>query len=158
MSLTKEDQQLIEEEERLYYETIEILVEQLPDARSKKIFSNLAARELTSQVVNESNFEERQPLISDEAVAHKVSDIRKESDNVLEELIEEPYFGRVVTSEDDGNEVSFKIGRKSNIEAGIVDWRNGPISGLFFNYKQGEEFFETINERERCGQIKTRRT
>ena len=158
MSLTEEDQQLIEEEERLYHETIETLAEQLPDVRSKKIFSNLAARELTSQVVNEWNFEERQPLVSDEAVAHKVSDIRKESDSVIEELLEEPYFGRVVTSEEDGGEVSFKIGKKSNIEAGIVDWRNGPISGLFFNYKQGEEFFETINERERCGQIKIRRT
>ena len=158
MFLTKEDQELIEEEERLFYETIEMLTEQLPETRSKKIFSNQAARELTSQVVNEWNVEERQPLISDEAVAHKVSDIRKESDSVLEELIEEPYFGRVVTSEDNGSEVSFKIGKKSNIEAGIVDWRNGPISGLFFNYKQGEEFFETINERERCGQIKIRRT
>lgn len=158
MSLTEEDQKLIEEEEKIFRETIETLVDQLPDVRSKKIFSNLAARELTSQVVNEWNFEERQPLISDEAVAHKVSDIRKESDNVLEELIEEPYFGRVITSEDDGREVSFKIGKKSNIEAGIVDWRNGPISGLFFNYKQGEEFLETINERERCGQIKVRRT
>ena len=158
MSLAEEDQQFIEEEERLYYETIESLAEQLPEVRSKKIFSNLAARELTSQVVNEWKFEERQPLVSDEAVAHKVSDIRKESDSVLEELIEEPYFGRVVTTEEDGEEVSFKIGKKSNIEAGIVDWRNGPISGLFFNYKQGEEFFETINERERSGRIKIRRT
>ena len=158
MSLAEEDQQLIDEEERLYYETIESLAEQLPEVRSKKIFSNLAARELTSQVVNEWKFEERQPLVSDEAVAHKVSDIRKESDSVLEELIEEPYFGRVVTTEEDGEEVSFKIGKKSNIDAGIVDWRNGPISGLFFNYKQGEEFFETINERERSGRIKIRRT
>ena len=158
MSLAEEDQQFIEEEERLYYETIESLAEQLPEVRSKKIFSNLAARELTSQVVNEWKFEERQPLVSDEAVAHKVSDIRKESDSVLEELIEEPYFGRVVTTEEDGEEVSFKIGKKSNIEAGIVDWRNGPISGLFFNYKQGEDFFETINERERSGRIKIRRT
>jgi DNA helicase-2/ATP-dependent DNA helicase PcrA len=158
MSLTEKDRQLVDEEERLYEKTIETLAEQLPDVRSKKIFSNLAARELTSQVVNEWNFEERQPLVSDEAVAHKVSDIRKESDSVIEELLEEPYFGRVVTSEDDGGEVSFKIGKKSNIESGIVDWRNGPISGLFFNYKQGEEFFETINERERSGRIKIRRT
>jgi len=158
MSLEKEEQQLIDEEERLYYETIESLAKQLPDVRTKKIFSNLAARELTSRVVNEWNFEERQPLVSDEVVAHKVSDIRKESDSVLEELIEEPYFGRVVTLEEDGEEVSFKIGKKSNIEAGIVDWRNGPISGLFFNYEQSEEFFETINERERCGRIKIRRT
>ena len=158
MLLTEEDRQLIDEEERLYDKTIEVLTDQLPDVRSKKIFSNLAARELTSQVVNEWNFEERQPLVSDEAVAHKISDIRKESDSVIEELLEEPYFGRVVTSEEDGGEVSFKIGKKSNIESGIVDWRNGPISSLFFNYKQGEEFFETINERERSGRIKIRRT
>ena len=65
MSLTKEDQQLIEEEERLFCETMEMLLKQLPEVRSKKIFSNLAARELTSQVVNEWNFEERQSLISD---------------------------------------------------------------------------------------------
>ena len=132
MSLAEEDQQLIDEEERLYYETIEISGRAITGRAFKKNFSNLAARELTSQVVNEWKFEERQPLVSDEAVAHKVSDIRKESDSVLEELIEEPYFGRVVTAEEDGGEVSFKIGKKSNIEAGIVDWRNGPISGLFF--------------------------
>ena len=51
-----------------------------------------------------------------------------------------------------------RLVRKVILKAGIVDWRNGPISGLFFNYKQGEEFFETINERERCGRIKIRRT
>ncbi|KMP10923.1 hypothetical protein UR09_04855 [Candidatus Nitromaritima sp. SCGC AAA799-A02] len=158
MDLTEEERQLIEEEERLYQETIESLCEQLPEARAKKISANLSAREMTRQVVNEWNFEERQPLVSDEAVAHKVSDIRNDSDHVLVELIDEPYFGRVVTVEDDGSEVSFKIGKKSNVEAGIVDWRNGPVSGLFFNYRQGEEFFEIINERERSGRIKIRRT
>ena len=33
MSLTKEDQELIKEEERLYQETIETLLEQLPEVR-----------------------------------------------------------------------------------------------------------------------------
>ncbi|MCH8157781.1 MAG: UvrD-helicase domain-containing protein, partial [Nitrospinae bacterium] len=158
MPMTEEDRQLIEEEERLFQETLESLCGQLPQAQSNKIQANLTARELTRQVVNEWNFEERQPLVSDEAVAHKVSDIRKDSDHILMELIDEPYFGRVVTVEDDGSEVAFKIGKKSNIEAGIVDWRNGPVSGLFFNYSQGEEFFETINERERSGRIRIRRT
>ena len=57
MSLTKEDQQLIEEEERLIYKTIEALVEQLPETRSKKIFSNLAVTGLyffDNKVVNYS--------------------------------------------------------------------------------------------------------
>ncbi len=158
MELSEDDKKLIEEEEALFSRTVESLCEELPQVRASKISANQAARELTSQMVNEWNPEERQPLVSDEAVAHKVSDIRKETDQTLMELIEEPYFGRVVTTEDDGREVAFLIGKKSNIEAGIVDWRNGPISALYFNYQQGDEFFEEINDRERSGKIKLRRS
>ena len=158
MQLSEEDKKLIEEEEALFSRTIESLCSELPQVRASKISANLAARELTQQLVNEWNHEERQPIVSDEAVAHKVSDIRKETDQTLMELIQEPYFGRVVTTEEDGREVAFLIGKKSNIQSGIVDWRNGPISSLYFNYQQGEEFFEEINERERSGKIKLRRS
>jgi DNA helicase II / ATP-dependent DNA helicase PcrA len=158
MDLTEEDKRLIEEEEQLLEETLASLCRQLPKAQASKVSANLAARELTRQVVNEWNDEERQPLVSDEAVAHRVFDIRKNSDKALLELIQEPYFGRVCTKEEDGSEVSFLIGKKSNIEAGVVDWRNGPIAGLYFNYKQEEEFFEVINQRERSGHIQLRRS
>jgi ATP-dependent DNA helicase UvrD/PcrA len=158
MELSEEEKKLIEEEESLFARTIESLCKELPLVQASKISANQMARELTQQMVGEWNHEERQPLVSDEAVAHRISDIRKESDQTLMELIREPYFGRVVTSEDDGKEVAFLIGKKSNIQSGIVDWRNGPISALYFNYKQGEEFFEEINERERSGKIKLRRS
>jgi DNA helicase II / ATP-dependent DNA helicase PcrA len=158
MELSEDEKKLIEEEETLFSRTIESLCKELPQVQASKISANILARELTQQMVGEWNHEERQPLVSDEAVAHRISDIRKESDQTLLELIREPYFGRVVTSEDDGKEVAFLIGKKSNIESGIVDWRNGPISALYFNYKQGEEFFEEINERERSGKIKLRRS
>lgn len=158
MSLTEEEIAYIKEEETLLETTMESLCRQLPQVQEAKINANQAARELTKQVVNEWNDEERQPLISDEAVAHHVMDIRKNSDKALLELIHEPYFGRVSTMEDDGSEVSFLIGKKSNIEAGIVDWRNGPIAALYFNYKQDEEFYEVINQRERSGKIKLRRS
>jgi len=158
MSLTEEEKAYIQEEEKLLEKTLESLCQQLPVVQEAKVNANQAARELTKQVVNEWNDEERQPLISDEAVAHSVLDIRKNSDKALLELIQEPYFGRVSTIEDDGSEVSFLIGKKSNIDAGIVDWRNGPIAALYFNYKQDEEFFEVINHRERSGKIKLRRS
>ena len=158
MALTEEDKRLIEEEEKLLEDTLQSLCQQLPLVQASKITANLAARELTRQVVNEWNHEERQPLVSDEAVAHRVLDIRKDSDKALYALIQEPYFGRVCTKEEDGSEVSFLIGKKSNIEAGIVDWRNGPIAGLYFNYKQEEEFDEVINQRERSGHIQLRRS
>jgi DNA helicase II / ATP-dependent DNA helicase PcrA len=158
MDLTEEDKAYIKEEETLLETTLESLCQQLPQVQAATINANQAARELTKQVVNEWNDEERQPLISDEAVAHSILDIRKNSDKALLELIEEPYFGRVTTLEDDGNEVSFLIGKKSNIDAGIVDWRNGPIAALYFNYKQDEEFYEVINDRERSGKIQLRRS
>ncbi|GJL78378.1 MAG: DNA helicase [Nitrospinaceae bacterium] len=158
MELSEEEKKLIAEEESLFSKTIESLCGELPQVQASKISANQVARELTQQLVGEWNHEERQPLVSDEAVAHRVSDIRKNSDQTLLELIREPYFGRVVTSEEDGKEVAFLIGKKSNIQSGIVDWRNGPISALYFNYQQGEEFFEEINERERSGRIKLRRS
>lgn len=158
MKLNSEEILIIQEEERLFQKTIESLYEELPQAQKAKVEANYAARDLTRQVTSEWNFEERQPLISDEAVAHKVFDIRKEKDHALQELIAEPYFGRVVTLEEGNKEVGFLIGKKSNINAGIVDWRNGPIASLFFNYEQGEEFFEVINDRERVGKVKVRRS
>ncbi len=157
MALTDEDKQLIDEEEAILRSTLESLCRQLPQVQASKISANQAARALTAQVVNEWNHEERQPLISDEAVAHRILDIRKNSDKALYALIQEPYFGRVITKEEDGSEVSFLIGKTCNIEAGVVDWRNGPIAGLYFNYKQDEEFYEVINERERSGHILLRR-
>jgi len=158
MRLTEQEKACIKEEEELFESTLESLCQQLPIAQKAKVNANAVARELTKQVVNEWNDEERQPLISDEAVAHSIMDIRKNSDKALLELIQEPYFGRVSTIEDDGSEVSFLIGKKSNIDAGIVDWRNGPIAALYFNYKQDEEFFEIINQRERSGKIQLRRS
>ena len=158
MDLTEEEEHLIKEEEQLLEDTLQSLCQQLPLVQESKISANIAARELTKQVVNEWNHEERQPLVSDETVAHRILDIRKNSDKALYALIQEPYFGRVCTKEEDGSEVSFLIGKKSNIDAGIVDWRNGPIAGLYFNYKQEEEFYEVINQRERSGHIQLRRS
>ena len=158
MDLTEEEKNLIKEEEQLLEDTLQSLCKQLPLVQESKISANIAARELTKQVVNEWNHEERQPLVSDETVAHRILDIRKNSDKALYALIQEPYFGRVCTKEEDGSEVSFLIGKKSNIDAGIVDWRNGPIAGLYFNYKQEEEFYEVINQRERSGHIQLRRS
>ena len=83
MTLTQEEIQLIKDDEQLLEETLQSLCQQLPLAQKSKISANIAARELTKQVVNEWNHEERQPLVSDETVAHHISDIRKDSDKAL---------------------------------------------------------------------------
>ena len=40
----------------------------------------------------------------------------------------------------------------------IVDWRNAPISRIFYRYRQGEEYEEEIAGRERSGVVAARRT
>ena len=156
MDLTPEDKALIEKEEALYQKTLESLYEQLPEAVSSKLSARSEAREMTSRMVNEWNDEARQALVSDEAVAHRISSIRNDQDKILLELVKEPYFGRVMTKEEDGHTANFLIGIRGNPSAGIVDWRSGPLAALYFNYKQGDEFFETINGRERIGKITLR--
>src|SRR5439155_333824 len=40
----------------------------------------------------------------------------------------------------------------------IVDWRNAPISRVFYRYRQGEDYEEEIAGRERTGEVAARRT
>ena len=41
--------------------------------------------------------------------------------------------------------------------APIVDWRNAPISKIFYRYRQGEEYEEEIAGRQRSGEVAARR-
>jgi DNA helicase-2/ATP-dependent DNA helicase PcrA len=70
-----------------------------------------------------------------------------------------PYFAHLRWQE--GNrEWELCLGKATRIDRGvrIVDWRNAPISRVFYRYAQGEEFEEEIAGRTRSGRISVRRT
>ncbi len=52
------------------------------------------------------------------------------------------------------------IGKATRIQEGvrIIDWRNAPISRVFYRYSQGEEFEEEIGDRVLEGVVEARRT
>jgi DNA helicase-2/ATP-dependent DNA helicase PcrA len=58
------------------------------------------------------------------------------------------------------NEVDLCLGKATFIKSGvrIVDWRNAPISKIFYRYRQDDEYEEEIAGRLRSGSVKTRRT
>ncbi len=114
------------------------------------------ARELTSQLVASTRDEDKQSLASDEAVAHGLSKLRKDIVDDFTGLVRQPYFARVVT-EEAGKNVEFRLGTASFPEQRIVDWRKAPISQLYYNYREGDEFDEVIQDREREGRILVRR-
>jgi len=72
---------------------------------------------------------------------------------------ESPYFGHLRLREA-GRTWDICLGKTTFIAGGvnIVDWRNAPIARLFYRYRQGEEYEETIAERTREGVVAARRT
>ena len=70
-----------------------------------------------------------------------------------------PYFAHIEL-EEEGNRRNVFLGKATRIQRGvrIVDWRNAPISRIFYAYQQGEEYEEELGGRVRLGEVVTRRT
>jgi len=70
-----------------------------------------------------------------------------------------PYFAHLRLDED-GRQRDVFLGRATRLSHGIriVDWRNAPISRLFYRYEEGEEYQEEMAGRIREGRIDARRT
>jgi DNA helicase-2/ATP-dependent DNA helicase PcrA len=77
-----------------------------------------------------------------------------------------PYFGHLRLREElPGRgivERDVLVGRASYIDAArgvnIVDWRNAPVSQLYYRYPEGSDYEERFGEREAEGEILVRRT
>src|SRR5690606_30505594 len=63
-----------------------------------------------------------------------------------------PYFGHMRLKED-GRARDVLIGKRAMVdrEAGvvIVDWRNAPVSRLYYRYDEGDEYEEELGEQVR---------
>lgn len=115
------------------------------------------SRELNSQIVASSRDEDKAALASDEAVAYGLSKLRKGKSQDMEQLLEQAYFARVIT-EEEGKKIEFRLGTASFPAQRIIDWRKGPISKLYYDYQEGEDFAESIQGRDREGVILLRRS
>ncbi len=69
-----------------------------------------------------------------------------------------PYFAHLRLEEENRVRDLF-LGRTTCLEKGvrIIDWRDAPISKIFYSYRQGEDFDEEISGRERRGLVVARR-
>ncbi len=69
-----------------------------------------------------------------------------------------PYFGRLVLKEE-RRDIEVLLGKVGVTSGGlnIVDWRNAPISRLFYEYDEEDEYAEEIAGREREGVVRARR-
>jgi len=73
-----------------------------------------------------------------------------------------PYFGRMVLEEAAPGGVRRQevlLGKVGVVERGlaICDWRDAPVSQLYYTYEEGDEYEETIGDRAREGLLAVRR-
>jgi DNA helicase-2/ATP-dependent DNA helicase PcrA len=72
-----------------------------------------------------------------------------------------PYFGHLRLEEGDKRR-DVLIGARSYVEPGggvqIVDWRNAPVSRLFYRYEEGDAYEERLGDRLVEGEVLARRT
>ena len=72
-----------------------------------------------------------------------------------------PYFGRLVL-EEGGRRREVLIGRGTHLDTRsgirIVDWRDAPVSRLFYRYEEGDGYDEEFGGREVSGTVQTRRS
>lgn len=72
-----------------------------------------------------------------------------------------PYFGRLVL-EEDGRRREVLIGRSTYLDTSsgvrIVDWRDAPVSRLYYRYAEGDDYDEVFGDREVTGEVAVRRS
>lgn len=72
-----------------------------------------------------------------------------------------PYFGRMVLEENDRKR-EVLIGRSTYLDSKsgvrIVDWRDAPVSRLYYRYKEGDSYEERFGDRDVEGEVVLRRS
>ncbi len=76
-------------------------------------------------------------------------------------VLSNPYFGVLELEDDDLGKLSYCLGRQSFFDrsgkAIVIDWREAPISRLYYEYEAGELYEEEIRGRERTGALSNKR-
>ncbi|MHC1745104.1 MAG: UvrD-helicase domain-containing protein [Syntrophobacteraceae bacterium] len=77
-----------------------------------------------------------------------------------DKVLSQPYFGVLELDDDKLGKSSVCLGRQSFFAGGkalVIDWREAPISRLYYEYESGELYEEEIRGQERSGIITAKR-
>ena len=104
---------------------------------------------LEDQAALLQQFDQRSALLRQLRTAERPADVDQSS----------PYFGHMQLRDNVGQR-DVLIGKTTRMlrDLPIVDWRNAPVSRIFYRYRQDEEYEEEINGRSMEGVLLIRRT
>lgn len=128
------------------------------------------SQKVRPKVDYEESLKELRASLEDEKLHEDISSVMEQIDRMTAMMRQDqkheegevdlasPYFGRLVL-EDDFGKRTVLIGKSTFLSdrVRIVDWRNAPISRLFYQYVEGDDYDETVNGRDISGEILVRR-
>ena len=110
--------------------------------------------------INEARLEDVPPLIEE---MERLSEVAARRAKVVEGAVDpdSPYFGRLVLEENERRR-EVLIGRSTYLDprtgVRIVDWRDAPVSRIYYRYEEGDPYEENFGGREVHGEVVTRRS
>ncbi|HVR20519.1 MAG TPA: hypothetical protein VMS65_12505, partial [Polyangiaceae bacterium] len=115
--------------------------------------------DLRDQIAS-ARMEDVPPLVQEmERLQALASRVRTTDETPID--VTSPYFGRLVL-EEGSRQREVLIGRGTYLDTQggvrIVDWRDAPVSRLYYRYEEGNEYDEVFGDREVSGIVLTRRS
>jgi DNA helicase-2/ATP-dependent DNA helicase PcrA len=123
------------------------------------------------------DYEEQLVSLRDQIAASRLEDLpplvqqmdrlqgiaQRRAENVVDPVDpKSPYFGHLHLREVGRGERDVLIGKTTHVDAAagvrIVDWRNAPVSQIYYRYEEGTEYEEIFGDRAVEGQVLARRT
>jgi DNA helicase-2/ATP-dependent DNA helicase PcrA len=109
--------------------------------------------------IREARLEDVPPLIEE---MERLQQVAQRRAKVMEGAVDptSPYFGRMVLEEEDRKR-EILIGRSTFLDnktgVRIVDWRDAPVSRVYYRYEEGDDYDEIFGDREVEGEVLIRR-
>ncbi|HET7541513.1 MAG TPA: 3'-5' exonuclease, partial [Polyangiaceae bacterium] len=150
---------IIGEEESTLSKVTEHLNQRVQEQPQKTTDYDAQLLDLRDQIAA-ARMEDVPPLLEQMERLHILSTRKREATEVQVD-VKSPYFGHLAL-EENGKRRDVLIGRGTYLDskAGIriVDWRDAPVSRLFYRYEEGNDYDEVFGDREVSGTVVTRRS
>jgi len=147
------------EEERTLAKVTEHLGQRVQEQPRQTTDYDAQLLDLRDQIAT-ARMEDVPPLLEQMERLHILSTRKREAVEVQVDA-KSPYFGHLAL-EENGKRRDVLIGRGTYLDSKsgirIVDWRDAPVSRLFYRYEEGDDYDEVFGDREVSGTVATRRS
>lgn len=153
-----EMQEIVAQEEKVLARVHRTIKARRPSHRGQLIDYDAELIALRDQI-REARLEDIPPLVEE---MERLQQVAQRRAKVVEGTVDpmSPYFGRMVL-EEAARKREILIGRSTFLDpktgVRIVDWRDAPVSRVYYRYEEGDDYDEIFGDREVEGEVVVRR-